>query len=67
MKREFTTVTRVFRLFADVFDLNAILPKLSSFTLFLVLSDFCCYIIWIFKPKIDNFVCVSLIEIDLAG
>ena len=28
MKREFTTVMRSFRLFADVFDLSAILPKL---------------------------------------
>jgi len=27
MKREFTTVTRVFRLFVDIFDLNAILTK----------------------------------------
>ena len=31
MKRKFTTVTRVFRLFADIFDLNAILPKLVYF------------------------------------
>ena len=32
MKREFTTVTRVFRLFADIFDLNAILTKLRNET-----------------------------------
>ena len=31
MKRKFTTVTRVFRLFADIFDLSAILPKLVYF------------------------------------
>jgi len=30
MKREFTTVMHSFVLFADVFDLNAILPKLVS-------------------------------------
>ena len=30
MKREITTVTRIFRLFSVVFDLNAILPKLVS-------------------------------------
>ena len=31
MKREFTTVMRYFGLFADVFDLNAISPKLNQF------------------------------------
>ena len=41
MKRKFTTVTRVFRLFADIFDLSAIFRKLGNkFKLDIIFDDF---------------------------